>query len=173
MSEVYEALGFEKPPLDHPAHHAFWDKNGFHESDSDGEIVSNLDTKIVSNDDIYTAIKQACNELGSGKLQPSRLFNILAQHNYINIYDKKTNVSNWVKISDEELLNIRGFGPRSIKHFRRTIDILYGANPLSKKVYTITLSFEELSSLRHICKRKKTEIDLLKRIINNAISTND
>ena len=123
---------------------------------------------LVQNDVIRTAIEQAYNELGSGRIRPARLFNILAQHGYINIYTGETDISKLSKLSDRKLLDMRGFGPESIKYFKRTIDILSGADPLPKKLYTIQVTFEELSSLRRIYERKQNETELLKRIINNA-----
>ena len=74
LSEVYEELGFNIPFPGHPAHHAFWDKNGFHENDLDVEVDSDQTVMLVNNDIIRTAIEQAYNELGSGRIQPTRLF---------------------------------------------------------------------------------------------------
>ena len=170
LSEIYKELGFNaKLPEYHRAHHAFWDKNGFHETDVDVEIISDKqNTKIVNNDVIHTAIEQAYNELGSGKIQPTRLFNILARNGYIDTIYGETDISKWSEISDEKFLEMRGVGPASIKYFRRTFDILNGAGPLPKQMYDVKLTFEELSSLRRIYERKQNETELLKRIINNA-----
>ena len=169
LSEIYKELGFETQlPEYHRAHHAFWDKNGFHENDLDIEITLDRDVKIVNNDVIHTAIEQAYNELGSGKIQPTRLFNILAQNGYIDTIYGETDISKWSEISDEKFLEMRGVGPASIKYFRRTFDILNGADQLPKQMYEVKLTFEELSSLRRIYERKQNETELLKRIINNA-----
>ena len=124
---------------------------------------------LVQNDVICTAIEQAYNELGSGRIQPARLFNILAQYNYIDTYTGETDISKLSELSDKELLNMYGIGPESIKYLKRTIDILNGADPLPKKLYTIQVTFEELSSLRRIYERKQNETALLKRIISNAV----
>lgn len=103
LSEIYEELGFEMPLPGHPAYHAFWDKNGFHENDLDMEV--SLDQTIM--------------------------------------------------LDDNDAI-------------RRTVDILNGADPLPKKMYTVQVTFEELASLRRIYERKQNETELLKRIINNA-----
>lgn len=167
LSEVYEELGFEKPLLDNPAyHHAFWDRNGFHENDLD--VDSDQTTILVRNDVIRTAIDRAYNELGSGRIQPTRLFNILAQYDYIDTHTGETDISKLSELSDKEFLNMHGVGPESVKYLRRTIDILNGADPLPKKMYTMQVTFEELSSLRRIYERKQNETELLKRIINSA-----
>lgn len=169
LSEVYKELGFEMLLPDHPAYHSFWDKNGFHENNLDADIDFDQTVMLINNDRICTAIEQAYNELGGGRIQPTRLFNTLARYDYIDTRTGETDISKLSKLSDKELLNMRGFGPESIKYFRRAIDILNGADPLPKKMYTIQVTFEELSSLRRIYERKKTETDLLKRIISNAI----
>ena len=166
VSEIYTELGFEN--LASNRQQAFWDKNGFHENDLDIEITLDHDAKIVNNDAIHTAIEQAYNELGSGKIQPTRLFNILARNGYIDTIYGETDISKWSEISDEKFLEMRGVGPASIKYFRRTFDILNGAGPLPKQMYEVKLTFEELSSLRRIYERKQNETELLKRIINNA-----
>lgn len=168
LSEVYKELGFEMPLLNHPAYHSFWDKNGFHENDLDVEVNLDQTAMVVNNDVIRTAIEQAYNELGSGRIQPTRLFNILAQYDYIDTYTGETDISKLSKLSDKELLDMHGIGPESIKYLRRTIDILNGADPLPKKMYTIQVTFEELSSLRRIYERKQNETELIKRIINSA-----
>lgn len=158
LSEVYKELGFET--LYPNRRHAFWDKNGFHETDED--------VKIVNNNVIHSAIEQAYNELGRGKIQPNKLFNVLAQNGYIDLRLGETDISEWSEISDEEILKIHGLGPTSIKFFKRTIDILNGADPLPKQMYTVTITFEELEQLRHIYEQKQNEAELLKRIISNA-----
>ena len=123
---------------------------------------------LVQNDIIRTAIEQAYNELGSGRIQPSRLFNILAENGYINIRIGETDISKWSNVSDKEFLKMDGFGLGSIKFLRRAIDILNGADPLPKQLYEVKMTFEELSSLRRIYERKQNETELLKRIINTA-----
>lgn len=124
--------------------------------------------QIVDNDIIRTAIEQAYNELGSGRIQPNRLFNILAENGYINIRIGETDISKWSDISDKEFLKMDGIGLGSVKFLRRAIDILNGADPLPKQLYEVKMTFEELSSLRRIYERKQNETELLKRIINNA-----
>jgi hypothetical protein len=124
--------------------------------------------KIVNNDAIHAAIEQAYNELGRGKVQPNRLFNILAAHGYIDDRSGETDISKWSEISDKEFFKMHGLGPMTVKYFRRTIDILNGADPLPKKLYEVKLTFEELSLLRSIYEQKQNETELLKRIISNA-----
>ena len=169
LSEIYKELGFETQlPKYHRANYAFWDKNGFHENDPNVEIILDDHIKIVDNDTIRTAIEQAYNELGSGKIQPARLFNALARDGYIDTRIGETDISGWSEILDEEFLEMDGIGPSSIKYLRRAIDILNGADPLPKQQYEVKLTFEELSSLRCIYERKQNETELLKRIINSA-----
>ncbi len=133
------------------------------------DVDSDQTAMVVNNDIIRTAIEQAYNELGSGRIQPARLFNILARYDYIDTYTGETDISKLSKLSDKELLNMHGVGPESIKYLKRTIDILNGADPLPKKMYTIQVTFEELASLRRIYERKQNETELLKRIISNAV----
>lgn len=148
---------------------AFWDKPDLKETDTTVEIViEEQDTKIVNNDRILAAIKQAYNELGSWKVQPNSLFNTLARNGYIDDRSGETDIFKWSEISDKELFKMRGFGPKSIKYFRRTIDILNGADPLPKQMYEVKLTAEEFSLLRCIYEQKQNETELLKRIINNA-----
>ena len=136
--------------------------------ENDVEVTLDHDVKIVNNDAIHTAIEQAYNEMGKGRIQPNRLFNLLAENGYINIRIGETDISKWSDISDKEFLKMDGFGLGSIKFLRRAIDILNGADPLPKQLYEVRLTLEELASLRRIYERKQNETELLKRIINNA-----
>ena len=138
------------------------------ENDLDVEVTLDHDVKMVNNDASHTAIEQAYNEMGKGRIQPNRLFNLLAENGYINIRIGETDISKWSNISDEEFLKMDGFGLGSMKFLRRAIDILNGADPLPKQLYEVKMTFEELASLRRIYERKQNETELLKRIINSA-----